>query len=203
MFLAPVRMYAARPRRFLSAPSASRIISASSPAPAMTAKCSPLIRPRSSGRRAPCNPTVTAAAMSFGMPRFDANRFAVPAGMIARSAFEPRNGVDAPLHHAVAAPHEHDVGAGVECFVHASGGELRLRHFEPQRIAHAVHAQLVTQLVESASERLARMRNHCDSAHRDLFPKSVPLRRLYPSLRGAETCGRAPASHVSRGAGGG
>ena len=40
-------------------------------------------------RRSPCRPIATASPMSLGIPRFEANRFAVPAGMIARLAFEP------------------------------------------------------------------------------------------------------------------
>src|ERR1700683_2167357 len=63
---------------------ACAITRASNPAPAITAKCSPLTVPVSSARRRPCSPTRTAAATSpAGMSRLDASRFAVPAGRIA------------------------------------------------------------------------------------------------------------------------
>ena len=70
-------------------PSASRIIAASKPAPAMTAKRSFSKRPTSSALQSPCRPTVTARSMSCGMPRLVANRFAVPAGTIASRASVP------------------------------------------------------------------------------------------------------------------
>ena len=70
-------------------PSTSRVMRASRPAPAMTAKCSPFIFPRSSRRSRPESPTWTASPMSSGMPRFEAKRFAVPAGRIASRASVP------------------------------------------------------------------------------------------------------------------
>ena len=69
--------------------SASRIIKASRPVPAITAKCSPFIRPTSSRRREPFSPTATASSRSFGMPRFVAKRLAVPAGRMARATGAP------------------------------------------------------------------------------------------------------------------
>ena len=69
--------------------SASRIMRASKPAPAMTANRSPLTFPRSSSRWRPCSPIRTASAMSLGIPRFVARRLAVPAGMIATTASVP------------------------------------------------------------------------------------------------------------------
>ena len=69
--------------------SASRIISASSPAPAITAKCSPFKVPVSIARRSPCRPMRTASGRSVGTPRLVASRFAVPAGRIATSTSDP------------------------------------------------------------------------------------------------------------------
>ncbi len=69
--------------------SASRIIAASKPTPAMTPKRSPANRPTSKRRRSPPSPIATAFSMSAGMPRFVAKRFAVPAGMTARHASRP------------------------------------------------------------------------------------------------------------------
>src|ERR1700722_3710609 len=69
--------------------SASAIIRASKPAPAITAKRSPLIQPVSSRRRSPCNPTCTASVRSCGTFRFAASRFAVPAGRIATAVSVP------------------------------------------------------------------------------------------------------------------
>ena len=69
--------------------SASEIIRASKPAPAITVKRSPLTEPVSSRRRSPCNPTRTAWERSCGMPRFAASRLAVPAGRIATAVSVP------------------------------------------------------------------------------------------------------------------
>ena len=112
--LAPVHTYAARPNRSLSARSASRIISASRPVPAMTANRSPLTRPTSIVRRAPCNADVdrglqvdrdaeVAGEQVAGTRRQDRQRD----GRVA-------DRVDAALDHAVAAPHEQEVGAVAE-----------------------------------------------------------------------------------------
>ena len=84
----PLHRYATRPSRSLRS-SASRIIAASNPAPAITAKRSLPKRPTSRRRRSPRSPTATARSMSFGIPRLVANRFAVPAGTTARLASEP------------------------------------------------------------------------------------------------------------------
>ena len=82
-FFDPLKMYAARPMRFLRLP-ASRIIAASRPAPAMTANRSPVKRPRSNSWRAPWRPTSTAPSTFLRMPRFAATRLALLAGMIVR-----------------------------------------------------------------------------------------------------------------------
>jgi len=87
-FLIAVKTYARRPARSLRPRSASPIMRASNPAPAMTAKCSPFTTPTSSWRRSPCKPIATASASRFGIPRLVASRFAVPAGRIATVASE-------------------------------------------------------------------------------------------------------------------
>ena len=71
-------------------------------------------RPTSMVRRAPCSPTSTAARRSMGMPRLCASRLPVPAGRIASVAALGADRVDAALHHAVAAPDEHEIGSLVE-----------------------------------------------------------------------------------------
>ena len=58
-------------------------MSASNPAPAITANRSPFMLATSTARLAPKSPVATAPSMSFGMPRLEASRFAVPAGTIA------------------------------------------------------------------------------------------------------------------------
>ena len=87
----------------------------------MTAKCSPFIFPTSSRFSRPWSPTATASAMSSGMSRFDAKRFAVPAGRIASRASVPAIDVDAALHHAVATPDEDRLGAVGQCLLDALG----------------------------------------------------------------------------------
>src|ERR1700722_2953069 len=69
--------------------SASAIIRASKPDPAITMKRSPLTDPVSSRRRSPCSPTWTASARSCGTWRFSASRLAVPAGGIATPVSVP------------------------------------------------------------------------------------------------------------------
>ena len=69
--------------------------------------------------------------MSGGISRLEANRFAVPAGMIASVAPLPASTSIAPLHHPVAAPDEHELGAFVERTLDALGRVLALRHLRP------------------------------------------------------------------------
>ena len=73
--------------------------------------------------------------------------------------------VDAALHHAVAAPHEDQVGAGGERLADALRRHLRLRHLEPQRIDDAGGRQLVAQLAQAAAERFPGVCHHCNAAH--------------------------------------
>ena len=133
----PLHRYAARPTRSLRS-SASRIIAASNPAPAITAKRSLLEaadvdaaggRRGARRRRRPRCPS--------GCPRFVANRFAVPAGTTARLASGAGELADAPAHRAVAAPGEHEVGALVQRAADLLGRLLRLRHLVPQRVVDA------------------------------------------------------------------
>jgi len=67
MSFAPVHRYARRRRRIFKRESASLIIRASKPVPAMTANRSPLTTPTSRVRRDPWSPISTAAWMSRGM----------------------------------------------------------------------------------------------------------------------------------------
>ncbi len=85
----PVQTYASRPKRSFNPPSASLIICASKPAPAITAKRSSFMRPTSRVRRVPSSPMRTACSMSCGISRLEAKRFAVPAGTIATVASDP------------------------------------------------------------------------------------------------------------------
>src|SRR5436190_4581194 len=88
-FFSPDQTYATRPRRSFRPPSASRIMAASIPDPAITANRSPLSRPTSILRRSPRRPTSTASSMSSGSSKFVASRFYVPAGSTASGTAEP------------------------------------------------------------------------------------------------------------------
>ena len=79
-------------------------------------------------------PDWTASPMSSGIPRFDANRFAVPAGRIASVASGACHGVDAALHHAVAAPGEDRLGAVRERLLDSLRRVLALGNLGPERI---------------------------------------------------------------------
>ena len=99
------------------------------------------------------------------MPRFEANRFAVPAGRIASVTGAPAERVDAALHHAVATPDEEEVGAGLEERRDLLRSELALRDLAPQRLVDAVFLQRVPQRAQTAAELLAGMRDHADGGH--------------------------------------
>ena len=129
-FFAPAHTYAERPSACFISGVASRMTRASKPTPAMTANISPFSRPTSSLRRAPLSPTSTAASMCFGMPRFDANRFAVPAGTIAMVAFDAGDDVDATLHHSVAAPDEDQICALLRARTEPVRGLAALGHLD-------------------------------------------------------------------------
>ena len=135
-------------------------MAASKPAPAMTANRSPLKRPTSKRCRCPRRPSATACGMSFGIPRFDANRLAVPAGMIARSACEPGEDVDAPLNHPVAAPGEHELGALVESALYLRGRLPALRDLGPEEVGDAARPRA------DGGARAAHRRASCPSAPR-------------------------------------
>ena len=100
--------------------------------------------------------------MSFGMPRLVAKRFAVPAGMIARLRLRAGEHVDAALHHAVAAPGEHELGALVERAANLCGA-LRLFGTSHQNGSSTPSASSdAPQLCQAAAERLAGVRDHGD-----------------------------------------
>ena len=84
---------------------------ASKPAPAMTANRSPFRLTTSIWRGRPAARSRPRRRWWLGRPRLEASRFAVPAGMIATRRPAAGQRVDAPLRHAVAAPHEEVVGA--------------------------------------------------------------------------------------------
>ena len=132
---------------------------ASKPAPAITAKRSPLIRPDvERAARAVEADARPRAARSFGMPRFDASRLAVPAGRIAMRRVGAGERVDAALHHAVAAPDEHQVGAGLERLAPASAPSA-LRHLVPERVDDAARPA-------PRAARRGRRRRTCPNARR-------------------------------------
>ena len=166
----PVQTYARRPKRSLSPPSASLIICASKPAPAITAKRSSFMRPTSSVRRAPSSPMRTASSMSCGISRFEAKRLAVPAGTIAIVACGSGERVDAALHHSVAAPDEEQVGAFGEGALDLLRGLAALRHLVPERIRHALLLELAPKLDQPAAEGLARVGDDGDGAHLVALP---------------------------------
>ena len=158
---------------------ASRIIAASKPAPAMTAKRSPLNRPTSSCAAPPCSPTATASSMSLGMPRLVANRFAVPAGTIARLTLRAGEHVDAALHHPVAAPGEDQLRTLVERALDLRRRLAALRHLAPERIVDSLGCENATKLGEAA------LRASCRSA-----------RRRRPSLRPSHLAAAPAARHA-------
>ena len=115
---------------------------ASKPAPAMTAKRSPLRRPTSMRRERPRRGRCRRPApMSFGMPRFVASRFAVPAGMIATVASVPartstqRCTMPSPPHTKIRS------ALRASAFLTSLGSEAALPHLAPEDVRHAALAR--------------------------------------------------------------
>ena len=75
------------------------------------------------------------------------------------------DGVDAALDHAVAAPHEEEVGTAVDRLADAVGRELALGHLEPRGVVDAGRREYSAELGEPASEGLAGVCDHCDGRH--------------------------------------
>ena len=160
---------------------------ASKPAPAITAKRSPLTRPTSMRRVRPARPMSTACSMSLGMPRFVASRFAVPAGMIARLASVPaststqRCTMPSPPHTKMSS------ALRASAFSTCLGANRLLptsrqnTSVTPRSLEHA------PQLRQAAAERLPAVRDHGDARH-----------ARAPAFRG-----RAPARDVAGDAVGG
>ena len=107
----------------------------------------------------------TAASRSFGMPRFVARRFAVPAGMIARATSDPATRVGAALHHPVTAPHEDELRAFVERVPHTLGRLPALGDLVPEGVDTSV-LEYPPELVEASAQDLVRMGDHGDARHR-------------------------------------
>ena len=107
------------------------------------------------------------------MPRFVAKRFAVPAGMIANVAPDPGRCVGAALHHAVAAPHEEQVGAFVERAAHALGCLLALRDLVPE----GVDAPVVQMRRSSSSPPPSDLPECAITATRDVMAAPPRLER--------------------------
>ena len=194
MFFDAVQMYARRPKRSFRPPSASLIMCASSPAPAITANRSPLIFPTSSTRSTPRRPISTAFGMSDGISRLEAKRLAVPAGMIASVTPAAGEHVDRLLHHPVAAPHEHELGAFVECPLDALGGVLALRHLRPDGIVDPL-------LRRGRSEApRARRRSSCRRGRSPQPSSCLPFRRLdVMDASAASRCAAAaPAARAAK-----
>src|SRR3954447_1924889 len=74
----------------------------------------------------------------------------------------PGERVDAPLRHAVAAPHEEVLGAVLEKPLHLLGCLAALRDLRPHRILHAMLREAAPQLWQASLDRLAGVRDHCD-----------------------------------------
>ena len=134
--------------------SASRIIAASKPTPAMTPKRSPANRPTSKRRRSPPQPDrdrLLDVRRDAQVRREEVRG----AGGDDREARVPaRELADAAADGAVAAPGEHEVGALVEGAAHLRGRLLGLRHLVPERVRVPAVGEDAAQLRQTAAERL-------------------------------------------------
>ena len=76
----------------------------------------------------------------------------MPAGMIASAAFDPAERVDAPLHHAVAAPGEDELGAILERALDLLRRLPALRHLVPDRLRDTLSLELASKLEQAAPD---------------------------------------------------
>ena len=184
--LSPLQTYAARPSRRFAAPSTMPIIRASKPVPAMTAKCSPFTTPASS---------VAAPAVERDVERaFDRGRDAEVGREEVRGAsrHDPERhsgageGVDAPLHTAVTAPHEHEVDTFLDSLLGALACLRALGDLEPHELDVLVLVEPPAKLRESAVEGLLRMGDDRDALHVKSLPSvMLPRSRSHSATRKA------------------
>ena len=128
------------------------------------------------------------------MSRLDAKRFAVPAGMIASGDAAAREPVDRPLHHSVAAPDEHELGAFVERPLDALGGVLALRHLRPDRVVDSLLGRART------GAPRARRRSSCRRGRLPQPSSCLPFRRLGAdgSSAASRCAAAAPAARAAK-----
>ena len=136
------------------------------------------------------------ASMSVGMPRFVANRFAVPAGMTARRASSPGELADAAPDGAVAAPGEDEVGALVERPPHLLRRPLGLGHLVPERILDPLRREHAAQLGQPAVEPLLRVRD--DGDLHDATCARLRLRDGAAAPRGRRAAAAAAAARQAK-----
>ena len=118
----------------------------------------------------------------------------MPAGMIASGDAAAREPVDRPLHHAVAAPDEHELGAFVECPLDALGGVLALRHLRPDRLVDPLLREDRAQLLEPAADRLAGVGDHRNLLH--AFPSVVSA--VMDASAASRCAAAAPAARAAK-----
>ena len=155
-FLAPVKMYGLG--RIV--PSTNRRRRGSSarpkPAPAMTAKRSPLICPTSRRRRLPLRPNRDRGTNVLRYLEIRSEQVRGTGRDDRQCDIGPGHGVDAALHHAVAAPYVDQVGAGGQRLADALRCHLRFRHLEPQGIRNAGGRELVAATRPSRPRAISR-----------------------------------------------
>ena len=131
--------------------------------------------------------------MLLGMPTFDANRFAVPAGMMARLVSRAGELADAALDHPVAAPREDELGALLEDAPNARRRLAALGHFVPQRVADTRRIEHSPQLRQPPVERLAGVSDHRD-LHERVAATAPATRQAKTAMTSADTPIVTPAS---------
>ena len=147
-------------------------MSASKPAPAMTANRSPFMLATSIARSRPSSPVTTAPSMSFGMPRLDASRFAVPAGTIATVVPVPAS-VSMQRCAIPSPPHTKKWSAPCSSRRRTCFGALRLFGTSAQSGSRdAVAGERAAKLGEAALDALAGVRDDGDPAHERALPCS-------------------------------
>ena len=89
----------------------------------------------------------------------------------------PDHRVDAALHHAIAAPHEDQLCARLQCAPNLLRRLAALRHLDPERIVDAMPRERAAKLGQTALQRLPGVSHHRDPGHA-LSSTFSPLTRV-------------------------
>ena len=149
------------------------IIAASKPAPAITAKRSPLNRPASRRTRRPRRPTPTASGYAWDA-EIRGEEVGGSGGDDREHGLRCRRARRRSAAPSVAAPGEHKVGPLVDRPAKLGRSLAALRHLGPEGVGDALGREHAAQLGQPAAERLPRVRDDGDPHRRSTSRAAAP-----------------------------